>query len=152
MIAMGRPTRFESETCEQAYNYRKLGATNDGLSGFFHVSPSTVDRWIARRADFGDAVNSGRIVADARVVRGLHDRAIGYDRTIERVIVVGGELKPVASTVHHPPNVQACLFRLRRRRRRTGGDAARDKPSSAAIDDIALLDAARESTRLHDGD
>ena len=34
--------------CEQAHNYCLLGATNDELAGFFHVAPSTIDRWIAR--------------------------------------------------------------------------------------------------------
>ena len=155
MTAMGRPSRFEPEMCEQAGNYCLLGATNDELAGFLNVSPSTIDRWIARHADFGDAVKRGRVVADARVARGLYDRAVGYDRTIERVVVVDGEPKPVTSTVHYPPNVQAGIFWLRYRRPQTWSDTAReapDKPSSAAIDDIALLDAACESVRLHDGD
>jgi hypothetical protein len=69
MTAMGRPGRYDPEMCEQAHNYCLLGATNDDLAEFFHVSPSTVDRWIARHADFGDAVRQGRIVADARVAR-----------------------------------------------------------------------------------
>src|SRR5215211_2855066 len=101
MTAIGRPTRFEPEMCEQAHNYCLLGATNDDLAEFFHVSPSTVDRWIARHADFGDAVRQGRIVADARVARALYIRAVGYDREIERSVVLGGELKSLTSTVHY---------------------------------------------------
>ena len=155
MTAMGRPTRFEPEMCEQAHNYCLLGATNDELAGFFRVAPSTIDRWIAERADFGDAVKRGRIFADSAVARGLYDRAVGYDHKVERSVVIGNELKPVTTTVHYPPNVQACIFWLRNRRRRTWSDPGREAsgdPSSAAIDDIALLDAAGESVRLHDGD
>jgi hypothetical protein len=44
MTAMGRPTRFEPEMCEQAHNYCLLGATNDELAGLFSVAPSTIDR------------------------------------------------------------------------------------------------------------
>jgi hypothetical protein len=153
MTAMGRPTRFEPEMSEQAHNYCLLGATNDELAGFFHVSPSTIDRWIAERAEFGDAVKRGRVVADARVARGLYDRAVGYEHKVERSVVIGNELKPVITTVHYPPNVQACIFWLRIRRRRTWSVPARevsDDPS-AAIDDIPLLDAAGESVSLHDG-
>jgi hypothetical protein len=146
MTAMGRPTRYEPEICEQAHNYCLLGATNDELAEFFHVSPSTIDRWIAERADFGDAVRQGRVVADARVARGLYARAVGYDRDIERAIVLGGELKSLTSTVHYPPNVQACIFWLRNRRRRTWRDAPND-PTPNHVDDIALLDAAGESMR-----
>ena len=80
--------------------------------------------------------------------------------TVEREVILGGELKPVTSTVHHPPNVQACIFWLRNRRRRTWRDLGRDLgrdpgrdpgrdydyPSSQ-IDDLALLEAAGESVR-----
>ena len=154
MTAIGRPTLFDPEMCEQAHNYCLLGATNDELAEFFDVSPSTIDRWIAERTDFRDAVRSGRVAADARVARGLYARAIGYDRTFERTVVIGSEVKPVTSTVHYPPNVQACIFWLRNRRRRTWSDPGRDSPvdPSTHIDDIALLDAAGESVRHHDGD
>ena len=147
---MGRPTSFHPDMCEQAHNYCLLGATNDELAEFFAVSPRTVDNWIAQRPDFAEAVKSGRIIADARVARGLYARAVGYDRKVEREVILGGELKPITSTVHYPPNVQACIFWLRNRRRRTWRDAP-DDPSTP-VDDIALLDAAGESVRHHDGD
>src|SRR4029450_916514 len=119
MIAMGRPTLFNPEMCEQAHNYCLLGATNDELAEFFDVSPRTIDGWIAEGAEFGNAVRSGRLAADARVARGLYGRAIGYDRTVERMAIVAGELKPVTSTIHYPANVQACIFWLRNRRAQT---------------------------------
>jgi hypothetical protein len=117
------------------------------LAEFFSVSPSTIDNWIARHADFGSAVRSGRIVADAKVARGLFSRAVGYDRKVEREVILGGELKPVTSPIHYPPNVQACIFWLRNRRRRTWRDSPNDP--STQIDDIALLEAASESMRHH---
>jgi hypothetical protein len=150
MTIMGRPTSFHPDMCELAHNYCLLGATNDELAGFFGVSPSTIDNWIARHADFGDAVRSGRVFADARVARGLYARAVGYDGKVEREIILGGELKPLTSTVHYPPNVQACIFWLRNRRPRTWRDAPDD--TTPHLDDIALLDAAGESVRHHDGD
>lgn len=138
---MGRPTLFDPEMSEQAHNYCLLGATNDDLAEFFQVSPSTIDRWIAERADFGHAVKRGRVVADSRVARGLYDRAVGYDRTVERSVIVGGELKAVSSTVHYPPNVQACIFWLRNRRRGTWSDRPVE-PAGPEEDEFALLDAA----------
>jgi hypothetical protein len=151
MTAMGRPSDFNPDMCEQAHNYCLLGATNDELAEFFDVSPRTIDRWIAERAEFGDAVRGGRVVADARVARGLYGRAVGYDRTVERMAMVAGELKPVTSTIHYPANVQACIFWLRNRRRQTWRDTPSDPPSNT-VDDIALLEAAGESVRHHDGD
>ncbi|MBM3650483.1 MAG: helix-turn-helix domain-containing protein [Alphaproteobacteria bacterium] len=151
MNPIGRPTRFEPEMCEQAHNYCLLGATNDELALFFAVSPSTVDRWIAERPEFGDAVRTGRIAADARVARGLYDRAVGYDRKVERQVVLDGAVKALTCIIHYPPNVQACIFWLRNRRRRSWSEAA---PEAAVpvIDDIALLDAPEEIMVRHDGD
>jgi hypothetical protein len=140
MTAMGRPTRFAPEMCEQAHNYCLLGATNDELADFFDGCPSTIDNWIARHAEFRDAVRRGRVVADSRVARGLYDRAIGYDRTVERSVVVGGEVRPITSTVHYPPNIQACMFWLRNRRRQTWGDRPNDPPANDVGADIALLE------------
>ncbi|MBM3649526.1 MAG: hypothetical protein FJX11_17240 [Alphaproteobacteria bacterium] len=151
MNPVGRPTRFVPGMVEQAHNYCLLGATNDELALFFGVCPATIDNWIARRAEFGEAVKSGRVVADARVARGLFDRAVGYDRHVERQVVLDGAVKALTSTVHYPPNVQACIFWLRNRRRRTWSEA----PSEAAapvIDDIALLDATGEGVLLDDDD
>jgi hypothetical protein len=157
MTTMGRPTRFHPAMCDEAHNYCLLGATNDQLADFFGVSPSTIDNWIAGRRDFEAAVKSGRVIADAKVARGLYVRAVGYDRKVEREVILGGELKPVTSTVHYPANVQACIFWLRNRRRQTwrdpgrdpGRDAGRDATDdpSSQINDLALLDAAGESVR-----
>jgi hypothetical protein len=146
MASVGRPTRFEPEMCELAHNYCLLGATNDDLAEFLGVSPATIDRWIADRADFGDAVRRGRIVADGRVARGLFARAVGYDRQHERQVMVGGELKPVTTTVHYPPNVQACIFWLRNHRPRNWGSRPEDF-GDPPYDPIAELDAAGERAR-----
>jgi hypothetical protein len=102
-------------------------------------------------ADFTGIRRSGRVAADSRVARGLFGRAVGYDRTVERMAIVAGELKPVTSTIHYPANVQACIFWLRNRRRQTWRDTPNEPPSST-VDDLALLEAAGESVRHHDGD
>lgn len=151
MTAMGRPSHFDPELCEQAHNYCLLGATNDDLAEFLHVSPRTIDRWIAERPDFGDAVHSGRVAADARVARALYGRAIGYDRTAQRMVVVAGEVTPVTSTVHYPANVQACIFWLRSRGSAMWRNEPNDRPSNN-VSNIAVLEAAAESVRHHDRD
>ena len=148
---MGRPTSFHPEMCDQAHNYCLLGATNDELAEFFGVCPSTIDNWIGRHSDFEAAVKTGRVVADARIARSLYNRALGYDRKIEREILHEGELKTLTHTVHYPPNPQSCIFWLRNRRRQTWGARPNDPPAADDVDEIALLD--RGDTVLHhDGD
>jgi hypothetical protein len=151
MSTLGRPTLYDPEFCETAHNYCLLGATNDDLARFFHVSPGTIDNWIARHADFATAVKSGRVAADARVARCLYDRAVGYEQRSERAVLVRGELRTVAQTVHHPPNVQACIFWLRNRRPREWRVAElplnREVPSLGSAEDWAAFDAAGDKAK-----
>ena len=151
MSTLGRPTLYAPEFCEPAHNYCLLGATNEDLAGFFHVCPSTIDNWIARHDDFAAAVKRGRAEADARVARCLYDRAVGYVERSEREVVVRGEQRTLAQTIHHPPNVQACIFWLRNRRPRDwrAVDAPPDgrhgmRPTEEGM---AELDAASERAR-----
>lgn len=152
MSTPGRPTLYTPEFCEQAHNYCLLGATNDDLAGFFHVCPSTIDNWMARHDDFAAAVKRGRAEADAKVARCLYDRAVGYTETSEREVMVRGERRTLAQTIHHPPNVQACIFWLRNRRPRDWR-AAPDPPASGADpvhgspEDWAAFDAAGEAAK-----
>ena len=152
MSTMGRPSSYSPDLCELAHNYCLLGATNDELAAFFGVSPRTIDNWIAGHAEFETAVKDGRVIADARVARGLYTRAIGYDRKVEREILHQGELRTLTSVTHYPPNPQSCIFWLRNRRRRTWREGPTDPSTRNPLDDIALLDAAGESVRHHDRD
>src|SRR5215218_5836476 len=97
MTTAGRPTAYRREFCEVAHNYCLLGATNAELAAFFDVAPRTIDNWIASQPAFAEAVRAGRVVADARVARCLYDRAVGYDRTVERTVLHQGKERTLKS-------------------------------------------------------
>src|SRR5258708_5165929 len=143
MSTMGRPSSYSPDLCELAHNYCLLGATNDELAEFFGVSPRTIDNWIAGHPEFETTVKDGRVIADARVARGLYTRAIGYDRKVEREILHQGELRTITNVIHYPPNPQSCIFWLRNRRRRTWRAGATEA-SPPTPPDNALPPAARE--------
>src|SRR5262245_7633351 len=134
MNAVGRPTSYRSEFCELASNYCLLGATNVELAGFFDVAPRTIDYWIARIPEFAAAVLEGRAVADSRVARGLYQRAVGYDSKVQRTVLWRGEERTLTRTVHHPPDIRACIFWLRNRRRQDWTD--RPGPRTAEEDQV----------------
>jgi len=127
-----------------------LGATNEALAGRFEVCRRTIDNWIATIPDFSNAVQQGREVADESVVSALFARATGMEQRMTKVFCHRGQPVTANYTVRLPPDVRACIFWLRNRRRRTWRDGPNDP--STPIDDIALLDAAGESVRHHDGD
>ena len=151
MSTLGRPTLYAPEFCEQAHNYCLLGATNEDLAGFFHVCRSTIDNWLASHPDFAAAVTAGRAEADARVARCLYHRAVGYEERTEREVIAKGELRTLAQTVRHPPNVQACIFWLRNRRPRDWSrppNPPMDAPAGpGSAEDWAAFDAANERAR-----
>ena len=91
MTTPGRPTAFRREYCELAHNYCLLGATNAELADFFEVAPRTIDNWIASHPAFAKAVRAGKVEADARVARCLYQRAVGYDRAVERMVLHQGK-------------------------------------------------------------
>jgi hypothetical protein len=138
----GRPTLYRPDYCEVAHNYCLLGATNEHLACFFEVTSRTVDNWMATYPAFAAAVKAGRAIADAGVARGLYDRAVGYDRKVERTVWHDGRKHSVSETVHFPPDIRACIFWLRNRqpRRWNGKATGADDP---ADDPFAALDAAR---------
>lgn len=151
----GRPTAFRPDFCEQAHQHCLLGATNEDLALLFGVTRRTVDNWLAVHPDFARAVERGRLVADAKVAGGLFARATGFERKVKRTALYRGEPKDFETNVYFPPDTQACIFWLRNRRRATWSDAGRDDAAEASddpVDEVALLEAAGERMRHHDGD
>jgi hypothetical protein len=148
MANCGRPTLYKPDYAVQAHDHCLLGATNAELAALFEVAPRTVDNWIANNAEFAQAVREGRAAADARVARCLYERAVGYDRVVERVVWHQGQERVVASTVHYPPSTGACIFWLRNRRPDLWGSR---RPVNHAGEDeydwVADLDAASEQAR-----
>ena len=147
----GRPTSYSPDHCDLAREHCLLGATNAELAEVFDVAPRTIDNWIAHHSDFAAAVREGRQRADAKVAASLYARAIGFQHKVERTFLCRGEPKTFSITVSYPPDTQACIFWLRNRRRQTWRDTPNDRPSDT-VDDLALLEAAGESVRHHDGD
>ena len=145
MSDAGRPTLYRADYCELARNYCLLGATNEELGSFFGVTSRTVDNWIAAHREFAAAVREARAVADARVARGLYERAIGYEQTVERTVWHLGKERTVTNVVRHPPETRACIYWLRNRRRQDWSERV-DAPKDDACD-LALLDAAGERVR-----
>ena len=89
-------TRSHPDYARLARNYCELGASDAKLAKFFGVSPVTLALWIADIPEFADAVREGRLTADADVAESLHQRAVGWHETVERVL--WRRDKPVAVT------------------------------------------------------
>ena len=102
MPTPGQPNLYNPTYSDLARDYCLVGATNEVLADYFGVSRRTIQNWIATHPDFADAVRKGRIVADAKVVRALFERATGFYGKVTRTY--RGEKHTITTTICHPPD------------------------------------------------
>lgn len=106
-----------------AWSLAAMGATNKEIAAAIGVSERTIMRWSKDHESFRKAMAEGKGVSDAKVIRSLYQRAVGYDYTETKKIVEtnsDGSIKPVKIETyekHLPPDVGALCFWLKNRQR-----------------------------------
>jgi len=115
-MAAGRPSKYKVEYAKQAIKLCKLGATDVEMSEFFGISEKTFNTWKSKYPKFLQSLKNGKEEADARVIRSLYQRAIGYSHPEEKVFCNMGEISRAQTTKHYPPETVACIFWLKNRK------------------------------------
>ncbi len=106
-----------------AWSLAIKGATNEEIAEAFGVSTRTIIRWMKEYESFGEAVEHGKNIADAKVERSLYKRATGYEITeTEKTIDMDkdGNPKPVrikSVTKQIAPDTMAIMYWLNNRKR-----------------------------------
>jgi len=114
----GRPSKYDpAKTPEQAYKLCLLGATDKELADFFGVAESTLNKWKIDYPEFSEALNRGKVEADARVAHSLYHRALGYEHPDTDIRVVNGEVVITPTIKRYPPDTAAAIFWLKNRQR-----------------------------------
>lgn len=113
----GRPTKFRKEFIEQARKLCLIGATDDQVADFLGVDPRTIYRWKNENEEFCKALRVGKEEADARVVRSLYQRAVGYEHEDVKIFMPAGADAPVYApfTAKVQPDTTAQIFWLKNR-------------------------------------
>lgn len=129
---------YEDVTCDLAFKFCLLGATNEQLAKFLGVAVVTIELWCRNNEEFREAVRRGRYEADAQVVHGLYRRSKGYD--IDNIILTEGEnaqgafYKETRSVIHIPPDPTAALKFLAVRQKELWAAADPDKnPANVTV-------------------
>jgi hypothetical protein len=114
---MGKPTLYRESHAERGFKLALLGLTLEQMAVAFGVAPRTLDDWVATHEDFADAIDNGRVIADAEVARALYVRAIGYDRECIKTFKDGdGKVAKTEHWIEHmPAESQAALKWLNNR-------------------------------------
>ena len=115
--AVGRPTKYQPEMCEQVVKLCRLGATDKDIAKFFEISEAALNVWKQQHPEFMEALKEGRELADAMVGQRLYERAIGYSHPEDKILQHGGKPIIVPTMKHYPPDSTACIFWLKNRRK-----------------------------------
>lgn len=120
----GRDSLYDPSMNDQARKLALLGLTNDEMAAFFGIDVRTFQRWMVSEPAFCQAVNEGKVVADANVADSFYKRATGEHVEIEKLRVnkVTGESEIVKIKTYIPGEAPAALNWLKNRRRQNWQD------------------------------
>lgn len=127
-----------------AWSMAAMGATNEEIARAMHISKRTILRWAKDHESFGKALEEGKAVSDAKVIRSLYKMATGYEYTEEKKIVEvdeKGNIKPIRiETIkkHIHPSVAAQCFWLKNRQKEKWQDKPQDYIQSGSDSDTEV--------------
>ena len=113
----GRPSAYSPGVDELVYRLAMLNMTNDRMAFVMCVDDNQLASWMEKHPSLREALERGRVVADAEVAVGLFHRAVGYSHPDTHVTNNKGEIILTEITKHYPPDVAACAVWLRSRQK-----------------------------------
>jgi hypothetical protein len=150
---VGRPTLYDERLHAIAGNLAKLGLIDDEIADALGIARSTLYEWKNRYPDFSDAINGGKVLADAVVVSKLYDRACGAEWVEQQAFKVrrgsDEEVEVVDVRRASPPDTAACIFWLKNRQPKHWRDRVEESVSDvneAAVELQRIASASRATT------
>lgn len=112
-------------------NLARLGLSNVELADAFGVVEQTIYNWIEDYPQFREALNKGKLEADAKITEALFKRATGYSHPEVKILtqkvkefdengnILREYTKPllVDTIKHYPPDTGAAIFWLHNKTR-----------------------------------
>lgn len=131
----GRDSLYDPSMNDMARKLALLGLTNKEMATFFGVSEQTFYNWQKQFPAFFEAVQEGKLVADANVADSFYKRATGEHVEIEKVYrnKTTGEFETVKIKQFIPGEASAALNWLKNRRKENWRDKV-DHEHSGSIE------------------
>jgi hypothetical protein len=124
---------------EQGQRLALLGANNEEMARVMLIPIATLEYWMRTKPGFRQAVEDGKMDADAKVANALFRRAIGYDYTEEVHSSYKGVLSKITVRRHSVPDTWAAFKWLTSRQRSKWTDVTKVESTQTNIN-IAKLD------------
>lgn len=119
----GRKSSYKPIYANIAGVMSQLGATQADLAAAFKVSETALSGWKRSKPAFLEALKQGQEVADAKVVKSLYQRALGYEHPEIKVFCNKGDIVTHEITRYYPPDSTSCIFWLKNRNPKEWKDA-----------------------------
>lgn len=114
----GRESLYDPTMNEQATKLALLGLTDEEMATYFGVTPQTFYNWQKAHIAFFEAVQEGKVKADAEVAHSLYKKATGITYQVERLRKnKDGDSEVFKLSVYEPPDTAAMKQWLANRRR-----------------------------------
>lgn len=120
--AAGRPPIYEAAAhCARVTKLAMLGLNDAEIAQQFGISDETFYLWRAQHPEFVEALNAGKVDADANVAQSLYKRANGMATPAVKIFMPKdatdvSEAIYVPYAIHHPPDTNAARMWLHNRR------------------------------------
>ena len=111
----GRPTKFDKRFVEQARKLAFLGLTDAETANVLGVTRQTLLNWRKSEPKFAEALDGGKIAADANVAASLYERACGYEHAETVLHQFNGRIIKTVVKRRYPPDVRAIAQWLHNR-------------------------------------
>lgn len=120
----GRDSLYDPSMNDMVRKLALLGLTDKEMSEFFGVTPQTFYNWQKQFPAFFEAVQDGKVIADANVAESLYKRATGEHVEIEKAYrnKTTGEVEIVKVKTFIPGEAGAALNWLKNRRKENWRD------------------------------
>ncbi len=111
----GRPTKYTEVNLKQIQKLSGYGLTDLEISNVIGVAYSTLSLWKEKYEDFSEALKNGKAIADAKVLKSLYKRALGYKHkdiihAADKGVIITKDIMK-----HYPPDTTACIFWMKNR-------------------------------------
>lgn len=109
------PVIDANDMYERVYRFCVLGMNNSQIAEHYALSVPQFDLFLKANPQALRALNDGREYAQANVAMAMHKRALGYQRTVTKVMQYQGEILTAEVSEDVPPDVAAQIFILKNR-------------------------------------
>lgn len=144
-VDVGRPSKYDTINLEQVEKLASYGLIDTEIADIVGISDKTLYNYENNFPEFLQAIQRGKDIADAQVVKSLYQRACGYSHPEDKIFCHEGQPVIVPTIKHYAPDTAACFIWLKNRRKEEWKDRREMAHSGSVSFNKFLTDACDRS-------